>query len=102
MPGSGKEEFVAVAKELGFEVVRMGDVVREEAARNGIGNDDKGVGGFANEERKKHGFDIWAKRCVSRVKGNMTIIDGSRGTDELRVFQEAFGKNVQLVAVHSA
>jgi len=102
MPGSGKEEFVAVAKELGFEVVRMGDVVREEAARNGVSNDDKGVGGFANEERKKHGFDIWAKRCVSRVRGNRTIIDGSRGTDELRVFQEAFGKNVQLVAVHSA
>ncbi len=102
MPGSGKEEFVAVAKRVGFDVVRMGDVVREEASKNSIADDDKGVGGFANDERKRHGLDVWGKRCVARVKGERTIIDGSRGVDELRVFREAFGKDVQLVAVHSA
>ncbi len=33
MPGCGKEEVARIAERMGFSVVRMGDVVREEAAR---------------------------------------------------------------------
>lgn len=101
MPGSGKEEFVLVARELGYDVVRMGDVVRAEAAKRGIQNTDKGVGGFANSERQSHGYDIWAKRCVPYVHEKRTIIDGSRGLDELEVFRKAFGDEVELVAIHA-
>jgi predicted ATPase len=55
MPGAGKEEFVRVALEAGYGVLRMGDVVREEAGRRGTAMDDHGVGGFANLERQGHG-----------------------------------------------
>jgi dephospho-CoA kinase len=102
MPGAGKEEFVSVAMENGYQVVRMGDVVREFASKSSVGVGDKGVGGFANEERQKHGYDIWAKRCVERVVSERTIIDGSRGLMELKVYQERFGKNIKLVAIHSS
>jgi dephospho-CoA kinase len=101
MPGSGKEEFVLVAKSLGYEVVCMGDVVRAEAANRKVENSDKGVGGFANSERLAHGNDIWAKRCLPYVHGKRTIIDGSRSLDELDVFRRAFGKDVRLVAIHA-
>jgi len=101
MPGAGKEEFVQVARSLGYDVVRMGDVVRAEAKRQGITDTDKGVGGFADQERRLHGLDIWAKRSVTHVQSERTIIDGSRGLDELEVFRQAFGKGVLLVAIHS-
>ena len=67
MPGAGKEELVSVAMSRGYQVVRMGDVVREFASRSSIEVGDKGVGGFANEERQKFGYDVWAKRCLERV-----------------------------------
>ena len=102
MPGAGKEEFVSVARTKGFKVVRMGDVVREFASKTSAEVNDKGVGGFANEERQKHGYDIWARRCVDRVESERTIIDGSRGVMELKVYQERFGKDIRLVAIHSS
>jgi len=101
MPGAGKEEFVQVARSLGYDVVRMGDVVRAEAKRQGVADTDKGVGGFADQERRLHGLDIWAKRSVTHVQSERTIIDGSRGLDELEVFRQAFGNGVLLVAIHS-
>jgi dephospho-CoA kinase len=102
MPGAGKEEFVQVARLLGYDVVRMGDVVRAEAKKQGITDTDKGIGGFADQERRLNGFDIWAKRSVPHVQSERTIIDGSRGLDELEVFRQAFGKGVLLVAIHSS
>ncbi|MDD1770414.1 MAG: flagellar hook-basal body complex protein FliE [Methanomassiliicoccales archaeon] len=102
MPGAGKEEFVEVARTLGYEVVRMGDVVREWAAKQGIGSDDRSVGGYADAERKIHGYDIWARRSAEKVRAERTIIDGSRGTDELRVFKNAFGGDVKLLAIQSS
>ncbi|OPY33250.1 MAG: hypothetical protein A4E32_00926 [Methanomassiliicoccales archaeon PtaU1.Bin124] len=100
MPGAGKEEFVSVAMEMGYDVVRMGDVVRAEAAKQGVAATDQGVGGFATSERQKHGYDIWALRAVEHVKNPRTIIDGSRGLMELAVYKQRL-KDVVLVAVHS-
>ncbi|HSV42622.1 MAG TPA: AAA family ATPase [Methanomassiliicoccales archaeon] len=102
MPGAGKEEFVGVALSIGYDVVRMGDVVRAEAGRLSVANSDKGVGGFANEERQKHGYDIWAKRAAEHVRSDRTIIDGSRGLMELEIFKERFGEDVRSIAIHSS
>ncbi|KAF5040969.1 hypothetical protein DSECCO2_527820 [anaerobic digester metagenome] len=78
----------------------MGDVVRAEASKNNIPPQD--VGKFAHEERQSHGYDIWAKRIVPLVGEGATLIDGCRGMSEVNVFRSAFGKNVKIVAVHSA
>lgn len=100
MPGAGKEELVSVALELGYQVRRMGDVVRAEASKNGVPPQD--VGKFAHEERQRHGYDIWAKRIVPLVGEGDTLIDGCRGMSEVNVFRSAFGEQVKVVAVHSA
>ena len=100
MPGAGKEELVSVAIELGYKVRRMGDVVRAEAAKNGIPAQD--VGRFAHEERQRHGYDIWAKRIVPLVGDGNTLIDGCRGMSEVNVFRSAFGGQVKVMAVHSS
>ncbi len=102
MPGCGKEELVKVAQERGLPIVRMGDVVREEASRRGIKFSDETVGGMAHEERVKHGFGIWAERTVPRVTDEATVIDGIRGREELEVFRRAFGDRLAVVAIHAS
>lgn len=102
MPGCGKEEFVKVAQERGLAVVRMGDIVREEARRRGLKFSDDSVGGMSHEERVRHGFGIWAERTVPNVKGSVTLIEGIRGREELEVFRRAFGKKLVVVAIHAS
>ncbi len=93
---------MSVAKGLGFEIRRMGDVVRADALKHSISPQDQGVGKFAHKEREIHGYDIWAKRIVPLVGDGDTIIDGCRGMPEVRVFRDAFGDLVKIIAIHSA
>jgi len=102
MPGCGKEEVLAVAKDLGFSIVRMGDVVREEAQRRGLPITDSAVGGMATAERETHGFGIWAERTLPRIHGDRTVVDGLRGRAELDVFRMAFGEALVVLAVHAS
>src|SRR3990170_225274 len=102
MPGCGKEEFVRVAQDRGLAIVRMGDVVREEAKRRGLKFSDETVGGMAHEERVKHGFGIWAERTVPHVGDALTVIDGIRGREEVEVFRRAFGEQLVVVAIHAS
>jgi dephospho-CoA kinase len=102
MPGCGKEEFVKVAQQENLPVVRMGDIVREEARARGLEPTDAAVGGLANEERRKHGYGVWAERTIPRISGEVAVIDGVRGRGEVEVFERAFGKNLVVVAVHAS
>lgn len=102
MAGSGKEEVVRIANDLGFSVVRMGDVVREEAAGRGLPIEDKAVGGMAHQERVEHGFGIWAERTLPRILGDRVLIDGLRGKAELDVFRRAFGDRLVVLGIHAS
>jgi len=102
MPGAGKEEFVKVSREMGYDVIRMGDVVRGEAERRGVASDDASIGGLAHSERQLYGYDIWARRTVPLVGDGLTIIDGCRGTAELEVFRRHFGEDVRIIAIHAS
>jgi dephospho-CoA kinase len=101
MPGSGKDEIVSVAKDLGFHVIKMGDLVRAETQRRRLPLNDQNIGRIANEEREKHGHSIWAKRVIPLVTETKTLIDGCRGDDELSLFRHNFGDLV-LIGVHSS
>ncbi|TLZ47003.1 MAG: flagellar hook-basal body complex protein FliE [Methanobacteriota archaeon] len=102
MPGCGKEEALAVAQSLGFSIIRMGDVVREEANRRGLPITDAAVGGMANAERQTHGLGVWAERTLPRIRGDRVFVDGLRGRAELEVFRKAFGDDLVVVAVHAS
>ena len=102
MPGCGKEEALVAAKDLGFSIVRMGDVVREEAQRRGLPITDAAVGGMAQAEREAHGFGIWAERTLPRIHGDRVVVDGLRGRAELDVFRKAFREALVVVAVHAS
>jgi|Deesub1362B_J571_1020462.scaffolds.fasta_scaffold05882_3 dephospho-CoA kinase len=103
MPGAGKEEFVKVAMEEGWEVVRMGDVVRDYVRSQGLPLTDDVVGRIATEEREKHGPDIWARRTLERIGGSeRVVIDGIRSVHEIRRFQEELGGDFLLVGIFAS
>lgn len=102
MPGCGKEEFLLTASKAGYTVIRMGDVVREEAARRGIQPTDEGIGGMAHNEREVHGLEVWAVRTLERVDVDQVVIDGVRSLDEVAYFQRTFGNAIAIVAVHAS
>lgn len=102
MPGCGKEEFLRIAEGSGYDIVRMGDVVRERAEQNGISMTDKGVGTFADRERKDHHYGIWAERTVDRLGEEKTVIDGVRSPEEVETFKEEIEKGLFIVAIHAS
>lgn len=86
MPGSGKDEFAIVAREMGVEVVNMGDVVREFTS--GLGESISRSGEIASRERKEHGMDIWAKRTIEKIKSNFVVVEGVRNVEEITRFRK--------------
>ena len=106
MPGAGKTEAVNVAKEMGIEIISMGDEVREEARRRDLEINDENLGRIASEMREKYGMDIWARRCLKRIVEEMKgreilVIDGIRNIEEVETFKKSI-KDFILVAIHAS
>ncbi len=103
MPGCGKEEFLKVAVRSGYDIIRMGDVVREHARSAGLPSDDRNIGSFANRERGERHPAVWAERTVKGLKpGVDTVIDGVRSLDEVDHFKKHVGDELIIVAVHAS
>ncbi len=101
MPGAGKEEFLKIAKDRGYEIIRMGDVVRKQAEMVEL-DEEMNIGEFADKERKEHHEGIWADRTMSRIQSEKTIIDGLRSPEELSIFRSELEKDAPVVAIHSS
>jgi len=104
MPGSGKSLLVDVARQSGYDVVAMGDEVREEANRRKMAPTPENIGKIMLELRRLEGEATIAKRCIPKIeKTSKTkiIVDGIRSLSEVEEFKNHFGK-VTLVAVHSS
>ncbi len=107
MPGAGKSIVSkTLAEYFSTKVVLMGDVVRAEARRRGIGKDLKSMMKFAEELRKEYGKAAVAKLTINYLKNlkinqSTVIIDGVRSLDEIDEFRKHF-KHVIIVAVHTS
>lgn len=100
MPGAGKEELLNVARSMGIPFLRMGDIVREFHASSGAEKEGLSVGQVANRERELHGKNIWAKRAIERMSGDIFLVDGCRSMDEVRSYRE-LSDQVYIIAVHA-
>ena len=98
MPGSGKEEFLKSAVATDIPYIRMGDVVREYYSAS---DPQFNIGEYAGNERKMHGFDIWAKRCMEKMQGSVFLVDGCRSMKEVDAFK-GLTDDVTIVAIHSS
>lgn len=104
MPGAGKSVVVEVAKENGYEVVIMGDVVREEAERRCLEPSPENLGKIMLELRQSEGKAFIAKRCIPKIekaKEPKVIVDGVRSLSEVEEFKKHFPK-FSLITIHSS
>lgn len=104
MPGSGKSLVVETAHALGYAVVVMGDVVREETQKRGLRLTPENVGKVMLELREKGGASVIADKCIPRIeqeKSRKVIVDGVRSLSEVDAFKTHFSK-FSLVAVHAS
>ncbi len=100
MPGAGKEEFLTVARGMGLPFLRMGDLVREAYASSNSESKGLSVGQFANSEREEHGKDVWARRALERMDGEVFLVDGCRSLDEVESYR-SLGEEIVILGVHT-
>jgi dephospho-CoA kinase len=104
MPGSGKSIVANVAKNMGFGIIVMGDIVREETQRRGLLLTPKNIGEVMFDLRMKGGKNIIAKSCIPKIKEishEKVIIDGLRSLYEIELFKKHFS-TFNLIGVHSS
>lgn len=104
MPGSGKSVADEVAKEMGFSVVIMGDVIREETARRGLDLTPENVGRVMVEIRMEEGPAVVAKRCIPRIQSlpnRDVLVEGIRNLAEVYEFRRHF-PGFKLIAIHAS
>ena len=68
MPGSGKSLVVDTARELGYAIVVMGDVVRQETNKRGLELTPQNVGKVMLELRAEEGNYVIAQKCIPKIE----------------------------------
>lgn len=99
MPGAGKEELLTVARGMGLPFLRMGDLVRDLYATSPEA-ETMTMGQFANNERETKGRDIWARRALERMSGDVFLVDGCRSMDEVRAYR-SLSDDVSILGVYA-
>jgi dephospho-CoA kinase len=90
LPGSGKGEASKIARRHGLAVVVMGDVIRQEAARQNLEPTDQNLGRIGNALRANEGPDAIARRTLERVRAtgkDVVVVDGLRSMAEADFFR---------------
>jgi len=104
MPGSGKSLVVDVAHELGFAIVVMGDVIREETTKRGLTLTPKNVGAVMLQLRAEGGNTVVASKCIPKIEKQASmkvLVDGLRSLYEVDAFKGHFAKFTVMV-VHAS
>ncbi|WP_435077511.1 AAA family ATPase [Halococcus sp. AFM35] len=105
LPGSGKSEAAAVAREAGIPVVTMGDVIREACHERGL-DPAEHHGRVAQALREESGPGAIAERSLPVIERELddsptVLVDGIRSGVEAERFAEAFGEAFTLVAIEA-
>ena len=103
MPGSGKTTIADGLKSKGYEVLSMGDVIRDEAARRGLTKNRENLGKLMLDLRKHNGPGAVAELIRPQIESSTSkviLVDGVRSNDEVAVLRR-FGL-LKILAVHAS
>jgi dephospho-CoA kinase len=104
MPGAGKSLVVEVANSLGYDIVAMGDVVREQTRLRGLEPTPQNVGKVMLQLRAEEGNYVIAKKCIPKIETQISrkvLVDGLRSQFEADIFSEHF-TNFFVTSVHAS
>ena len=103
MPGAGKSTIAKGLEEKGFDIINMGNAVRQEAKKRNLEPTRSNLGKLMLELREKNGAGAIVQLIKSDVESsasNTIIIDGVRSNEEIQELRK-FG-NVKLLAIHAS
>ena len=104
MPGAGKSTIASFLKEKGFEVITMGDAVREEAKRQNLEPTDRNLGTLMLKLRTELGPGAIAHLILRKMEKDtnrkIVIIDGIRSMPEVDILKSV--GYVKLLAIHAS
>ena len=103
MPGAGKTTIAEGLKPKGYDIINMGNAVREEATKRNLELTSSNLGKLMLELREKNGPGAVAKLIKPQIEtstASVILIDGVRSNDEIQVLRK-FG-NVKLLAIHAS
>lgn len=104
LPGAGKSSVASFLKEKGFAIVTMGDVVREEAKRQGLEPTDINLGKMMLKLRQDLGPGAVGHIVLQKLAGDRSsssvVIDGIRSIAEVEVLKKI--GHVRLLAIHAS
>ncbi len=104
MPGSGKSVVVDMARNMGYDIIVMGDVIRQETTKRGLDLTPQNVGSVMLQLRQEEGNTVIAKRCIPQIEARgsgKVLVDGLRSLYEADTFHNFF-KKFSLMAVHTS
>jgi dephospho-CoA kinase len=103
MPGAGKTTATKALSGLGFQTVSMGDVVRREAEKRGLGLDKDGQKRMMLLLREEGGPAAVAKLSAAEIRQRglrRAVVDGARSMEEINVFKEI--GVVKILCLHAS
>lgn len=103
MPGAGKSTIADGLKIRGFDVVVMGDAVREEAKRRNLEPTRSNLGSIMLELRQKNGPSAIAELVGSKIlqsNSKVVLVDGIRSNDEIKSLSKL--GVLKVLAVHAS
>ena len=83
---SGKTTVIEALKKIGYKVVTLSDMVREEARKRGVEEERENLMAVGQSLREEFGAGILAVRALETIKsedGDMWIVDGIRNPAEV-------------------
>ncbi len=103
MPGAGKSTIAEGLKSKGYEIINMGNAVRNEAKKRNLEPTGPNLGKLMLELREKNGPGAVAELVKPKIENSSSeviIIDGIRSSPEIEVLRK-YG-TVKLLAIHAS
>ena len=103
MPGAGKSTIAEGLKSKGYEIINMGNAVRNEAKKRNLEPTGPNLGKLMLELREKNGPGAIAELVKPQIENSSSeviIIDGIRSSPEIEVLRK-YG-TVKLLAIHAS
>ena len=103
MPGAGKSTIAEGLESKGYEIINLGNAVRDEAKNRNLEASRENLGKLMLELREENGPGAIAELVESKIQSstaNVLLIDGVRSNAEIDVLRK-FG-TVKLLAIHAS
>jgi len=103
MPGAGKGVAADAARQLGLDVLVLGDIIREETERRGLEPTPENIGSVMLQVRASDGPAVVAKRLLPKIeacRSSTVVVEGIRSLHELTELRAKC--EVMTVAVHAS